>query len=96
MASSLFPSRSAAAAAPPLRGNPGGKLNMEAIQSAKRMMNTFRAAKNPNAALQLMAQQNPQIAGILRLCGPGGLKNSFCQMCREQGVNPEDVLRQLQ
>lgn len=96
MASSLFPSRSGAPAAAPLRPNPGSGLNMQAIQSAKRMMNTFRAAKNPAAALQLMAQQNPQIAGILRLCGPGGLKNSFYQMCREQGVNPEDVLRQLQ
>lgn len=69
---------------------------MQAIQSAKRMMNTFRAAKNKDAALNLLAQQNPQIGGILRLCGPGGLKNSFYQMCREQGVNPEDVLRQLQ
>ena len=95
MASSLFPSRSGAPTAAPLSHNPGGGLNMEAIQSAKRMMNTFRAAKNPNAALQLMAQKNPQIAGILRLCGPGGLKNSFYQMCREQGVNPEDVLREL-
>lgn len=96
MPSSLFPSRSGAPAAAPLNPNTGGGLNMQAIQSAKRMMNTFRAAKNPNAALQLMAQQNPQIAGILRLCGPGGLKNSFYKMCREQGVNPEDVLRQLQ
>lgn len=69
---------------------------MQAIQSAKRMMNTFRTAKNPASALQLMAQQNPQIGGILRLCGPGGLKNSFYQMCQEQGVNPEDVLRYLQ
>lgn len=96
MPSSLFPSQSVAPTAVPLRVNPTGGLNMQAIQSAKRMMNTFRGAKNPAAALQLMAQQNPQIAGILRLCGPGGLKNSFYQMCQEQGVNPEDVLRQLQ
>lgn len=96
MASSLFPSRSAAPAAAPLRPDFGGGLNTKAIQSAKRMMNTFRAAKNPAAALQLMAQQNPQVGGILRLCGPGGLKNSFYQMCREQGVDPEEVLRQLQ
>lgn len=60
------------------------------------MMNTFRAATNKDAAMQLMAQQNPQIAGIMRLCGPGGLKNGFYQMCREQGVNPEEVLRYLQ
>lgn len=96
MPSSLFPSRSGAPAAAPLRTNPGGGLNMQAIQATKRMMNTFRAAKNPSAALQLMAQQNPQIGGILRLCGPGGLKKSFYQMCREQGVNPDNVLRQLQ
>lgn len=46
--------------------------------------------------MQLLARQNPKIAGILRLCGPGGLKNGFYQMCQEQGVNPEEVLRQLQ
>ena len=46
--------------------------------------------------MQLLARQNPQIAGILRLSGPGGLKNGFYQMCQEQGVNPEEVLRQLQ
>lgn len=96
MASSLFPSRSGAPAAGPLRARPVGGLNMQAIQSTKRMLNTFRAARNKDAALQLLAQQNPQIAGILQLCGPGGLKNSFYQMCREQGVNPEEVLRQLQ
>lgn len=96
MPSSLFPSRSVTPAEAPLNPNTGGGLNMQAIQSAKRMMNTFRAAKNKDAALNLLAQQNPQIGGILRLCGPGGLKNSFYQMCREQGVNPEDVLRQLQ
>lgn len=96
MPSSLFPGRSGTPAAGPARANLSGGLNMQAIQSAKRMMNTFKAAKNPSAALQMMAQQNPQIGGIMHLCGPGGLKNSFYQMCREQGVNPEDVLRHLQ
>ncbi len=96
MASSLFPSRSGAPAAGPLRTSPGGGLNIQAIQSVKRMMNTFKRAKNPDAAMQMLAQQNPQIAGILRLCGPGGLKNGFYQMCQEQGVDPEEVLRQLQ
>lgn len=96
MPSSLFPGQSGTPAAGPARANLSGGLNMQAIQSAKRMMNTFKAAKNPSAALQMMAQQNPQIGGIMRLCGPGGLKNSFYQMCREQGVNPEDVLRHLQ
>lgn len=96
MPSSLFPSRSGAPAAAPLRADRAGQLNRPAIQSAKRMMDTFRAAQNKDAAMQLLAQQNPQIAGILRICGPGGLKNSFYQMCQEQGVDPENVLRELQ
>lgn len=60
------------------------------------MMGMYKAAKKPQAALQMIAQQNPQINGILQLCGSGGLRNSFYQMCREQGVDPEEVLRQLQ
>lgn len=96
MASSLFPGPNGKQTAAPARASSAGRLNLQAIQSAKRMMNTFRAATNKDAAMQLMAQQNPQIAGIMRLCGPGGLKNGFYQMCREQGVNPEEVLRYLQ
>lgn len=80
----------------PAAAKPAGGLNQSAIQSVKRMMGMYKAAKNPQAALQMMAQQNPQINGILQLCGPGGLKNSFYQLCREQGVDPEEVLRQLQ
>lgn len=79
----------------PGAANPAGGLNQSAIQSVKRMMGMYKAAKNPHA-LQMMVQQNPQINGILQLCGPGGLRNSFYQLCREQGVDPEEVLRQLQ
>lgn len=94
MSSSLFP-QAPARAVGPAATNPAGGLNQSAIQSVKRMMNMYKASKNPHA-LQMMAQQNPQINGILQLCGPGGLRNSFYQMCREQGVDPEEVLRQLQ
>lgn len=93
MASSLFQT---SARDPQQRNlqNSGG-INRNAIQSVKRMMSTFRAAKNPNAALQAMAQQNPLIGNIMQVCGPGGLQKSFYRLCQEQGVNPEDVLREI-
>lgn len=72
-----------------------GGINTHAIQSVKRMVGMFRAAKNPDAALQMMAQQNPDIRNIMQICGPGGLQNSFYQLCREQGVNPDDILREI-
>lgn len=75
--------------------NAAGGIDLQAIQSVKRMMNMYRAAQNPDA-LEAMAKQSPLISNILKICGPGGLRNSFYQLCREQGVNPDDVLRQLQ
>lgn len=95
MASSLF----GGAARAPQRRTPssaGGGLNTQNIQSVKRMMNMFRAAQNPDAAIQAMAQQNPLIGNIMRVCGPGGLQNSFYRLCQEQGVDPNMVLQQLQ
>ena len=72
-----------------------GGINNQALQSVKRMVGMYRAAKNPDAALQMMAQQNPAIGDIMRVCAPGGLQNSFYQLCKEQGVNPDDVLSQI-
>lgn len=95
MASSLF--GSPARAPQGMTGSkPAGGLNMQNLQSIKRMMNTFRAAQNPGAALQAMAQQNPVIGNIMQVCGPGGLQNSFYRLCQEQGVDPNAVLQQLQ
>ena len=72
-----------------------GGINTNAIQSVKRMVGMYRAAKNPDAALQMMAQQNPAIGDIMRVCAPGGLQNSFYRLCQEQGVNPDDILKQI-
>ena len=72
-----------------------GGLNMQNLQSIKRMMGMCRATKNPGAIMEAMAQQNPMIKNIMQVCSPGGLQNSFYQLCREQGVNPDDVLKQI-
>lgn len=71
----------------PAAGNP-------AIQSIKRMMGMYRAAQNPQAVLQQMAQQNPMVGQIMQM-SRGNLKDTFYQMCQQKGVNPDDVLAQL-
>lgn len=93
MASSLFQASAGTPQRTSLPNNRG--INQQAIQSVKRMVNTFRAAQNPSAGLQAMARQNPAIGNIMRICGPGGLQNSFYRLCQEQGVNPDDILREI-
>lgn len=71
----------------PAAGNP-------AIQSIKRMMGMYRAAQNPQAVLQQIAQQNPMVSQIMQM-SRGDLKDTFYQMCREKNVDPDDILAQL-
>ena len=82
------------AASPAIPGTPNA--NKEAMQSIKRMMNMYRTAKNPQAALQQMAQQNPMINGLMQIGSQnGGLQNAFYTMCKEQGVDPNVILNEL-
>lgn len=73
----------------------GAGINQQAIQQIKRMMAAYSAAKNPAAVLQQLAQQNPMVGQLMQLCSGKGLKESFYQMCQEQGVDPQAVLNAL-
>lgn len=68
---------------------------IQAAQSAKRMMGMLRATKNPQQALMMAAQQNPQLSAVMQMVGNGNPKDIFYQKCKEMGVNPEDILSQL-
>lgn len=70
-------------------------MNTQALQSVRRMVGMYRATKNPRAALQNLAQQNPGIAQIMQMAGPGGLQGMFHRLCQEQGVDPNAVLQQI-
>lgn len=73
-------------------GNNGGNANMAAL---KRMMSMLKASQNPQAAFNMLAQQNPIIAQIEKDSG-GDYKSYFYKLCEQKGVNPDDILKQLQ
>lgn len=73
----------------------GAGINQQAIQQLRRMMATYSMAKNKDAVMQQLAQQNPMVGQIMQLCSGKGLKASFYQMCQEQGVDPQAVLNAL-
>ena len=72
------------------------QVNPQAIASVKRMMKTLQGVNNPEQAMQNLAQQNPQISGIMQMAnGAGSLKNLFYQTAKQKGIDPNTIISQL-
>ncbi len=94
MANSLMGMMESGVAPAAMTGTP--RVNKENMQSIKRMMNMYRAAKNPQAVLQKIAQENPMINGLMQIGSQnGGLQNTFYTLCNEQGANPNEIINEL-
>ena len=65
------------------------------IAPIKNMMQMLNGAQNPQAALQMLAQKNPQMAQVMQLVGGRNPQEVFYELCRQKGVNPDDILNQL-
>lgn len=69
--------------------------NNPAIQQLKQMMNMLNGAQNPQAVLQQVAQQNPQLAQVMQMCNGKNPQQVFYQMCQQRGINPDEILNAL-
>lgn len=70
-------------------------MNMSAIQQMKQAMGMFRAMKNPQQALQMIAQQNPESAAILQMAHGKNPVEIFREECRKHGKDPEEMMKAL-
>lgn len=61
----------------------------------KNMLAMLNSAQNPQAAFNMLAQKNPQIAQVMQLVGGRNPQEVFYELCRQKGVNPDDILNQL-
>lgn len=73
-------------------GNNGTRGNLAPI---KNMMQMLNGVQNPQAALQMLAQKNPQMAQVMNLVGGRNPQEVFYELCKQRGVNPDDILNQL-
>lgn len=75
-----------------LRNNPTNNLSQ-----IKSMMNMVRSAGNPQAMLQSMVQNNPQMKQVMDLVSQSGgdPKTAFYRMAEEKGVDPDEILSLL-
>lgn len=63
----------------------------------KQMMNTLRAAQNPQAMIQQMAGNNPQLSQAMKLIQDSGGdgKAAFYKLAGDMGVDPEQIISAL-
>lgn len=83
----------------PLMGMMGGVpapgMNMGVIQQMKQAMGMFRAMKNPQQALQMIAQQNSESAAILQMAQGKNPVEIFREECRKHGKDPKQMMKEL-
>ena len=70
------------------------------IQTAakiKNMMQTIRTAANPQAALNMMVMNNPQLKQVMEIVEEynGDSMAAFKATAEQMGVNPEEILGML-
>ena len=70
------------------------------IQTAakiKGMMQTIRTAANPQAALNMMVMNNPQLKQVMEIVEEynGDSMAAFKATAEQMGVNPEEILGML-
>lgn len=70
---------------------------MAQMGQIKSMMQMVKAARNPQAMIQVMAQQNPKMQQVMQFVQQNGgdAKTAFYKLAEQQGVNPDDVLNML-
>ena len=67
------------------------------IQQVKSMLNLIRNANNPQALLQTMINNNPNLANVMNIIrqNGGNPKDAFYNLAKQKGVNPDEILNML-
>ncbi len=67
------------------------------INGIKNMMSMFQGGGNPQAMLQNMMAKNPQLQNVMNTVNNSDMspKDFFMKTAKEKGLNPDDIMKQL-
>lgn len=67
------------------------------LSQIKNMMNMIRNSNNPQAMLNNMLSQNPQMQQVMNYINQNGgnAQQAFYKMAQEKGINPNEILNLL-
>lgn len=80
----------------------GGTAPQESPQQSmspiKRMYDTVKYASDPNQAIANMVNKNPRLLQVMNMLRNSGKspKELFYELAKQKGVDPNEILRQLQ
>ena len=68
-----------------------------AMQTINSILQTVRAAADPQEAISQMAQSDPRMQQVMQVVRQNGgdAKSAFYNLARQRGVDPESILNQL-
>lgn len=66
---------------------------MSRLSQARQLAQTIKSASNPQAMLNQMMDNNPQVKQLIDQYGDP--KTAFYKIAEQQGVNPDDILQLL-
>lgn len=69
-------------------GGMGGKNPMSAMMQAIGVINQIKKSGNPQAALNQIAQSNPDVKQAMDMCKGKNPKQIFESRCRQNGIDP--------
>lgn len=74
-----------------------GILKPQINPQIKQLMQTVKTAQNPQATLQQIVQNNPEMKQVIEYVNANGgdPEKCFYKLVEEKGVNPRDILGQL-
>jgi len=67
------------------------------LQTIKQMMGIIKNANNPQAMLNTMAKNNPQVKQVMDYVNSNGgnAQQAFYSLAKQHGVNPNEILEML-
>lgn len=65
------------------------------MSNVKNMMNMINFARNPQQALMNMAQSNPQVQEVMKMCEGKNPKDVFYQKCKDMNIDPNEILKMM-
>lgn len=78
-----------------MMGNAGGNNPMSAISQAMQVVNQIKRFGNPHAAMDILAQQNPNIKKAMDMCQGKNPQQVFEQMCRQNGMDLGQIAKMI-
>ena len=78
-----------------MMGNAGGNNPMSAISQAMQVVNQIKQLGNPQAAMNILAQQNPNIKKAMDMCQGKNPQQVFEQMCKQNGMDLGQIAKMI-